>query len=219
MKLIIILLSISSLLFACVSVQEAQNVVELTQAHTRIAVMPIQASVERKIWMTQEKHLELNRLKSEETQQRIYRYLEFYSRNGSLVAEVMAPDEVNSLLHGAGYPETNLNNNALCSLLHVDAIIYGRINVIEPISEAAAMAINSVNTNMTPITNIVELNLILYDVKTGKQIWDSQQVNRGQLGSIKENMQRKVCRRAVRNMPYNLKKRRYKKAYQTLNGF
>jgi hypothetical protein len=81
------------------------------------------------------------------------------------------------------------------------------------------MAINSVNTNMTPITNIVELNLILYDVKTGKQIWDSQQVNRGQLGSIKENMQRKVCRRAVRNMPYNLKKRRYKKAYQTLNGF
>jgi hypothetical protein len=219
MKSLIILLSISSILFSCISVQEAANVVEITQAHTRIAIMPIQASVERKIWMTQEKYLEVTQSKSEETQQRIYRNLEFYGRNGTLVAEVMSPDEVNSLLHGAGYPNTNLNNNALCSLLRVDALIFGRINVIEPISEAAAMAMTSVNSNFTPITNIVELNLMLYDAKSGKQIWESQQVNRGQLGSIKENMQRKACRRAVRNLPYNLKKRRYKKAYALLNGF
>ena len=39
---------------SCVSVQEAPNVVEVTQSHTRIAVLPIQATVERKIWMNQE---------------------------------------------------------------------------------------------------------------------------------------------------------------------
>lgn len=219
MKLIYVLFGLTFLLSSCIAIQEVNNVVEITQTHARIAVLPIQASVDRKIWMNQEKFLELNRIKGEETQQRIFRYLQFYSRNGSLAAEVMQPDEVNSILHGAGYPNTSLNNNALCSLLHVDAIIYGRINIEEPISEAAAIALSSANNNFTPITNIVELNLILYDAKSAKQIWDSQQVNRGQLGSIKENMQRKACRRAVRNLPYNIKKRRYKKAYQQLNGF
>jgi hypothetical protein len=123
------------------------------------------------------------------------------------------------MLHGAGYPNTNLNNNALCSLLHVDAIIYGQIEILEPISEAAAMAFSSMNSNTTLITNIVELDLMLYDANSATQIWDSEQINRGQMGSIKENMQKQVCRRAVRNMPYNLKKNRYKKAYREMNGF
>ena len=204
---------------SCVSVQEAPNVVEVTQSHTRIAVLPIQATVERKIWMNQEKYTELNRIKSEETQQRLYRQLEFYSRSGALHAELLSPDEVNSMLHGAGYPNTSLNNNALCSLLHVDAILYGNIQVLEPMNEATAMLLNSNNPNFNAITNIIQLNLMLYDAKSAQQIWSSAQENRGQMGSIKENMQRQVCRRAIRNLPYNLKKRRYKKAYQELHGF
>jgi hypothetical protein len=54
---------------------------------------------------------------------------------------------------------------------------------------------------------------MLYDAKSGWQIWSSEEVNRGQMGSIKENMQRQVCRRAILNLPHTLKKRRYKKAY------
>ncbi|MEN9969393.1 MAG: hypothetical protein RIR94_1591 [Bacteroidota bacterium] len=219
MKAILLLFFLSTLLFSCISIQEAPNVVEISQMHQRIAVLPIEARVERKIWMTQEKYLELNQFKSEETQQRIYRYLQFYSRNGSLHAEVMSPEEVNSLLYGAGYPNKKLNNTDLCSLLQVDAIIYGQIEILEPISEAAAMAYSSMNNNVTPITNIVELDLFLYDAKSAIQIWDSEQINRGQMGSIKESMQKQVCRKAVRNLPYNLKKNRYKKAYRELNGF
>ena len=219
MKPIVLFLSLTALLFSCISVQEAQNVVALSQSHNRIAVLPIQATVERKIWMNQEKYLELNRLKSEETQHRVYRYLQFYSRNGSLHAEVMSPEEVNSLLHGAGYPNAALNNNALCSLLQVDALIYGNIQVLEPMNEATAMMLNSANPNFNAITNIIELDLLLYDAKSATQIWDSEQINQGQMGSIKENMQKQVCRRAVRNLPYNLKKKRYKKAYREMNGF
>ncbi|MFM7644649.1 MAG: hypothetical protein ACKO5N_07670, partial [Sphingomonadales bacterium] len=74
-------------------------------------------------------------------------------------------------------------------------------------------------SNMMIITNIVNLDLSLYDAKSGQQIWNTEQVNQGQMGSIKENMQRQVCRRAVRNLPYTLKKRRYKKAYATMSGF
>lgn len=219
MKQLFFLLSLITLLASCVSVQEVPDVVGISQMHNRIAVLPIDAHIERKVWMNQEKYLELNRLKSEETQQRVYRYLQFYSRNGSLHAEVLSPEEVNSLLQGAGYPNTRLNNDALCSLLQVDAIIYGQIQISEPISEAAAMAITSMNNNMAPITNIVELDLKMYDAKSATIIWDSDQINRGQMGSIKENMQKQVCRRAVRNMPYNLKKKRYKKAYREMNGF
>lgn len=219
MKKLFLLLLSTYLLVSCVSVQEAQNVVELTQSHNRIAILPIQAMVERKIWMNQEKYDELCRIKSEETQQRLYRQLEYYSRSGALHAELMSPDEVNSILFGAGYPNTNLNNNALCSLLQVDAIIYGNIQVREPISEAAAVMLNNMASNSMMITNIINLDLSLYDAKQGQQIWHTEQVNQGQMGSIKENMQRQVCRRAVRNLPYTLKKRRYKKAYATMSGF
>jgi hypothetical protein len=219
MRLLFTLFALSLTLFSCISVQEAANVVELAQAHTRIAVVPIDATVERKIWMTQDKYNELNKSKSEETQQRIYNFMQFYSRNGSIHAEIMSPDEVNSILFGAGFPTTKFTNNDLCSLLHVDAIIFGQIEVREPVSEVAAMAINNAYGNAMVITNIVQLTLNLYDAKSAKQIWNTQQVNRGQMGSIKENMQREVCRRAVRNLPYNLKKRRYKKAYEQLNGF
>ena len=174
--------------------------------------------VERKIWMNQEKYDELCRIKSEETQQRLFRQLEYYSRSGALHAELMSPDEVNSILFGAGYPNTNLNNNALCSLLQVDAIIYGNIQVRESISEATAVMLNNMVSNSMMITNIINLDLSLYDAKLGQQIWHTEQVNQGQMGSIKENMQRQVCRRAVRNLPYALKKRRYKKAYATMSG-
>jgi hypothetical protein len=218
MKKLFLLLLSTYLLVSCVSVQEAQNVVELTQSHNRIAILPIQAMVERKIWMNQEKYDELCRIKSEETQQRLYRQLEYYSRSGALHAELMSPDEVNSILFGAGYPNTNLNNNALCSLLQVDAIIYGNIQVREPISEATAVMLNNMVSNSMMITNIINLDLSLYDAKLGQQIWHTEQVNQGQMGSIKENMQRQVCRRAVRNLPYALKKRRYKKAYATMSG-
>lgn len=218
MKKLFLLLLSTYLLASCVSVQEAQNVVELTQSHNRIAILPIQAMVERKIWMNQEKYDELCRIKSEETQQRLYRQLEYYSRSGALHAELLSPDEVNSILFGAGYPNTNLNNNALCSLLQVDAIIYGNIQVREPISEATAVVLNNMVSNSMMITNIINLDLSLYDAKLGQQIWHTEQVNQGQMGSIKENMQRQVCRRAVRNLPYALKKRRYKKAYATMSG-
>jgi hypothetical protein len=218
MKKYFLLVSLILLLVSCIAIQEAQNVVEISQQHQRIAVVPIRANIERKLWMTQEKHAELNQLKSEETQHRICRYLEFYHRNGSFHAEIMPQDEVNSILHGAGYPNTTLTNNDLCSLLHVDAVIYGRIEVLEPIGEAAALLLTSPNSMVTPITNVINLDLYIYDAKNAKIIWDSQQVYRGQVGSSKENMQRQACRKAVRNMPYNLKKRRYKNAYRQLNG-
>lgn len=219
MKQLFILLSLTTLLFSCVSVQEVPDVVGISQAHNRIAVLPIDATVERKIWMTQDKYNELNKSKSEETQQRIYNFMQFYTRNGSIHAEIMGPDEVNSILQGAGFPSTKFTNNDLCSLLRVDAIIYGRIDVREPVSEVTAMAINNTYSNAMVITNIVELTLNLYDANSATQIWSAQQINRGQMGSIKENMQRQVCRRAVRNLPYNLKKNRYKKAYREMNGF
>jgi hypothetical protein len=219
MKQLFILLSLTTLLFSCVSVREVPDVVGISQAHNRIAVLPIDATVERKIWMTQDKYNELNKSKSEETQQRIYNFMQFYTRNGSIHAEIMGPDEVNSILQGAGFPGTKFTNNDLCSLLRVDAIIYGRIDVREPVSEVTAMAINNTYSNAMVITNIVELTLNLYDANSATQIWSAQQINRGQMGSIKENMQRQVCRRAVRNLPYNLKKNRYKKAYREMNGF
>ena len=148
---------------------------------------------------------------------RVYRQLEQYSRSGRMFAEVMPPDEVNSMLFGIGFPEKSISNTELCSLLRVDALVWGNIDIREPVSEAAAMALSN-NGWFMPITNFVEINLRLYDNQTDAQIWSANTSISGQLGSLKRKMQMDVCRRATRNIPYNIKKKRYKKAYQQLNG-
>lgn len=212
----ILLFSLLSLFFtSCVTVQEATNVVQLTQNHQRIAVMPIKATVERKIWMTPEKYQDICTKKSEEIQGRIYRHLAFFSRTGRMAAEVMAPEEVNSMLFGIGFPTTFYTNSDLCSLLHVDAIIWGNIDIREPVNEATALALSN-NTWLTPITNYVRIDLKLYDLQTDTEIWSAFTSRSGQLGSLKKKMQMDVSRRVSKNMPYNIKKRRYKKAYQNM---
>jgi hypothetical protein len=217
MKQLFSLLSLLLILSSCVSVQEVTDVVPISQNHQRIAVLPINATVERKIWMNNEKYLELCRKKSEEIQMRVYRQLEQYSRSGRMFAEVMPPDEVNSMLFGIGFPEKSISNTELCSLLRVDALVWGNIDIREPVSEATAMALSN-NGWFMPITNFVEINLRIYDNQTNTQIWSANTSKSGQLGSLKRKMQMDVCRRATRNVPYNIKKKRYKKAYQQLNG-
>jgi hypothetical protein len=121
------------------------------------------------------------------------------------------------MLFGIGFPEKSISNTELCSLLRVDALVWGNIDIREPVSEAAAMALSN-NGWFMPITNFVEINLRLYDNQTDAQIWSANTSISGQLGSLKRKMQMDVCRRATRNIPYNIKKKRYKKAYQQLNG-
>lgn len=217
MKRLLYFFTLVILFSSCVAVQEVPNVVQLTQNHSRIAVMPIRATVERKIWMSNEKYLDLCQKKSEEIQQRVFRQLDHYSRDGRLHAEVMAPEDVNAMLYGIGFPTTTFTNTDLCSLLQVDAIIWGNIDIREPVSEAAAMALSN-NSWFIPITNLVEINLKLYDNQTDTQLWSVYCRRSGQLGSLKRKMQMDVCRRATRNIPYNIKKRKYKKAYLNLQN-
>lgn len=93
----------------------------------------------------------------------------------------------------------------------------GNIDIREPVSEAAAIALSN-NSWFIPITNMVDLNLYLYDSATDSQIWSVNSSRSGQLGSLKRKMQMDVCRRAVRNAPYNIKKRKYKKALYNLQS-
>lgn len=217
MKRLLYFFTLVILFSSCVAVQEVPNVVQLTQNHSRIAVMPIRATVERKIWMSNEKYLDLCQKKSEEIQLRVYRQLERYSRDARLHAEVMTPDDVNAMLFGIGFPEKQFSNTELCSLLQVDAIIWGNIDIREPVSEAAAMALSN-SSWIIPITNQVEITLKLYDNPTDTQLWSAYTSRSGQLGSLKRKMQMDVCRRATRNIPYNIKKRKYKKAYLNLQN-
>lgn len=217
MNKLLLLFPLLGLLLSCVSVQEVPNVVSLSQSHTRVAILPIKATVERKIWMSNEKYLELCQKKSEEIQLRLYKQFAFYNRDGRMQAEVMSPDEVNAMLFGIDFPNKTFNNSELCSLLHVDAIIWGNIDIREPVSEAAAIALSN-NSWFIPITNMVEINLYLYDKTTNSQIWSVNSSRSGQLGSIKRKMQMDVCRRSVRNSPYNLKKRKYKKAFTNIQN-
>jgi hypothetical protein len=212
----LLFITLLSIIFSsCVSVQEVSNVVQLTQNHQRIAVMPIKATVERKIWMTPEKYQDLCNKKSEEIQSRVYRHLAYFSRTGRMAAEVMAPEEVKSMLFGIGFPNQFYSNTDLCSLLHVDAIIWGNIDIKEPVNEATALALSN-NTWLAPVTNYVRIDLKLYDLQTDTEIWNAFTSRSGQLGSLKKKMQMDVCRRVSKNMPYNIKKRRYKKAYQNM---
>jgi hypothetical protein len=213
MKNLFLLIFTLSVVTSCVQVREVKDVVTLTQNVQRIAVLPLKTTLEHKIWMKEDKYQDLCHEKSEQLQAKLIKQLEFYQRSGKLPAEIMPADEVNALLFGANYPKTPLNDIELCQLLHVDAILIGDISILEPVSEGAAIAINSLsNGNVSAMTNYVQMTLRLATATQTQSIWSASTASSGYLGSNKHFMVNRVIRRVVRNMPYNLRKPRYKKA-------
>lgn len=178
-----------------------------------MAVLPPRTTIERKIWMTNDRFDELTRLKQAQLQDQLIRSFNRRINEGKCFIEVLDINTTNDVVLPAGYNEGRISSKELCKLLKVDAVFESNIQILEPVSEATALFFQQVN-GTTLITNSLELNASLIDSLSNAPLWTLNASKSGALGSIKAIMINKVVRRTTRNTPYNIKKNPYRRLYK-----
>lgn len=210
MKWFIVLLPFC--LGSCVVTTYVNNVVPITQKHHTIAVLPPKTTIERKLWMSDDRFNELTLKKQNELQEGIIRSLNHRNNEGKCFVEVLDIESTNNIAIPEGYNLNQISAKELCRKLKVDAVIETNIKILEPVSEATAFFLQS-NSGSSMITNWVVLEASLHDSTSNAPLWTLRTEDVGTLFSIKELMQIKVIRRTTRNTPYNIKKNPYRKMY------
>lgn len=199
-------------LVSCVQMNYIKDVVPITQKHQIIAVLPPITTIERKIWMSDDKYRELTIQKQNELQKKLIKSFEFRFKNGTSFVEIMDVQLTNDVVTPLGYPQVQFSPGELCKRLNVDAVVESRIDIREPTNELTALVFQ--NNGMSNLyTNTLNLKATLYDTLHSVPLWELVDVRFGYLGSIKSAMQRKSISRTTRNSPYNIKKNPFKKLY------
>jgi hypothetical protein len=206
---LVILLFLSS----CVSVDYLPHIIKITQKHHAIAVLPPRTTIERKIWMTDDRFNELTLQKQSQLQEQLIRSFARRMNEGKCFVEVLDMSSTNDIVLPAGYNEGRIAPRELCKLLKVDAVVESNIQILEPVSEATAIFFQQA-TGTTLITNSITLRASLIDTLGNLPIWNLTAMKNGTLGSFKQIMLNKVIRRTTRNTPYNIKKNPYRRLYQ-----
>lgn len=199
-------------LVSCVQMNYIKDVVPITQKHQIIAVLPPITTIERKIWMSDDKYRELTIQKQNELQKKLIKSFEFRFKNGTSFVEIMDVQLTNDVVTPLGYPQVQFSPGELCKRLNVDAVVESRIDIREPTNELTALVFQN-NGMLNLYTNTLSLKATLYDTLHSVPLWDCVDVRYGYLGSIKSAMQRKSINRTTRNSPYNIKKNPFKKLY------
>jgi hypothetical protein len=211
MKLIFVFLCCLCLV-SCVQMNYIKDVVPITQRHQIIAVLPPITTIERKIWMSDDKYRELTIQKQNELQKKLIKSFEFRFKNGTSFVEIMDVQLTNDVVTPLGYPQVQFSPLELCKRLNVDGVIESRIDIREPTNELTALVFQ--NNGMSNLyTNTLNLKATLFDTLHSVPLWELVDVRFGYLGSIKLLMQRKSISRTTRNSPYNIKKNPFKKLY------
>lgn len=211
MKFCIVFLCCLSLV-SCVQMNYIKDVVPITQKHQIIAVLAPITTIERKIWMSDDKYRELTIQKQNELQKKLIKSFEFRFKNGTSFVEIMDVQLTNDVVTPLGYPQVQFSPGELCKRLNVDAVVESRIDIREPTNELTALVFQN-NGMLNLYTNTLSLKATLYDTLHSVPLWDCVDVRYGYLGSIKSAMQRKSINRTTRNSPYNIKKNPFKKLY------
>ncbi|MFM7663819.1 MAG: hypothetical protein ACKO68_04760 [Bacteroidota bacterium] len=201
------------LLNACVTADYVKNIIPITQKHHTMAVLPPRTTIERKIWMTDDRYDELTRLKQAQLQDQLIRSFNRRINEGKCFVEVLDLNTTNDFVLPSGYLEGKVTAKELCKTMKVDAVIVSSIQILEPVSELTALFFQQA-AGTSPITNSVVLNASLLDSLGNAPIWSLNVSRFGGLGSIKQVMVNTVLRRTTRNTPYNIKKNPYRKLYK-----
>ncbi|MFM7566761.1 MAG: hypothetical protein ACKO4K_08440 [Flavobacteriales bacterium] len=200
------------LLGSCVTTNYVTNIIPITQKHHTIAVLPPKTTIERKVWMSDDRYNELTIQKQLMLQEHLVRSLNRRINEGKCFVEVLDVQATNDIALPEGYHENRISAKELCRALKVDAVVESTIQILEPVSEMTAIFFQQ-TTGTTLITNSITLTASLVDSLSNAPLWTLNTAKFGTLGSIKKAMQAKVIRRTTRNTPYNIKKNPYRRLY------
>jgi adenylate kinase len=122
-----------------VSVDYLPHIIKITQKHHAIAVLPPRTTIERKIWMTDDRFNELTLQKQSQLQEQLIRSFARRMNEGKCFVEVLDINYTNDIVLPAGYNEGRISPKELCKLLKVDAVLESNVQILEPVSEATAI--------------------------------------------------------------------------------
>ncbi|MFM7388724.1 MAG: hypothetical protein ACKO5L_11260 [Bacteroidota bacterium] len=131
------------LLNACVTADYVKNIIPITQKHHTMAVLPPRTTIERKIWMTDDRYDELTRLKQAQLQDQLIRSFNRRINEGKCFVEVLDLNTTNDFVLPSGYLEGKVTAKELCKTMKVDAVIVSSIQILEPVSELTALFFSS----------------------------------------------------------------------------
>ena len=126
------------------------------------------------------------------------------AKRGSLKVKVQSPSETNAKLKKAGLSYETYDEytpSELAELLGVDAVVMGSLETDKPISEGASIAL-SLLSGIRTSTNLVAVNLFIYNGIDGDLLINYHKAVSGSVGSSPENLVNTLMRKASRRIAY-----------------
>ncbi|MXW54133.1 MAG: hypothetical protein F4X44_06165 [Gammaproteobacteria bacterium] len=207
---VLILLVLTVLMSACASIYTAPDFGSYKFAHSKIAILPFDVTIETNPESGDLSARDLQEMEKEqgETFQRVI-YTQFLhgQQRGRYTVEFQDIDKTNTLLSREletnTTPEelTALTKAEICKILDVDAVIGGNMLLSRPIGTDRAMASRFL-IGLVGNTNKAFIRMSIYEGDESKLLWNYEHVAKGGLLSSPESVARAVMKGAARTFPY-----------------
>lgn len=195
------------LLACCASVYQAPNFQNLAQTHKITAILPPTVVINAESFKTGTPVAAIT-AQCEEEAEALHRtlYTQFLAQQSKDKYTVVFQDidETILLLERAGLTREKLRSSTraeIANALGVDSVIVTRVYRDKPMSAGAAIA-GLLLVGASGSTNEVQVNLSVYDGKTGQLIWNYDHLIGGGLISSADGMTRSLMKSISRKFPY-----------------
>lgn len=194
----------------CASIYTAPDFGSYKFAHSKIAILPFDVTIETDqdgVNTSSEDLLALEKEQGQTFQRVIYTQFLQGQQRGRYTVEFQDIDKTNTLL--SRELETNttpeelaaLTKSEICKILDVDAVIGGDVLLSRPIGTDRAMASRFL-IGLVGNTNKAFIRMSIYEGDESKLLWNYEHVAKGGLLSSPESVARAVMKGAARTFPY-----------------
>ena len=206
-KLFLCALAAATLLNACrPAAYVAPNFEQTRAQHHTAAILPFDAMISPKRMsknVTPEVLAQMEEKSGYALQNAIYAYFLRETAKKRYVISFQDIDASNAMLAQKGLTYEDIRDKSkaeLCRLLDVDVVVSGKVEMDQPMSEAAAIAVGMV-FNFWGNTNRVSSTVSIHD-QAGKLLWKYNHSASGSVGSDAQTLSRRLMRKAAKCFPY-----------------
>ena len=209
-KLIILFLGVilATQVFSQTHLYENPDFEQIAEGHEEIAIIPFNASITlgplQMMEISADQLAQMEEAEGEDIQFAMYSWFLKRAKRGSLKVKVQSPSETNAKLKQAGLSYETYDEytpSELAELLGVDAVVMGSLETDKPISEGASIAL-SLLSGIRTSTNLVAVNLFIYNGIDGDLLINYHKAVSGSVGSSPENLVNTLMRKASRRIAY-----------------
>lgn len=207
-----ILLALFVLVPGCATIYTAPDFGSYKFAHTKVAILPFDVTIDpghKSTEVSAEELAELEIEQGETFQRAIYTQFLQGQQRGRYTVEFQDIDKTNTLLnrelerYATRKVLTALTKAEICQILEVDAVIAGDITMNRPMGTGAAIA-SQLLIGLAGTTNQAYISMSIHEGEESKLLWNYEHVAKGGLLSSPESVARAVMKGAARTFPYKL---------------